>query len=74
MEETDGENEWTPVRMVNLVYEFLSNDCSESFIEASFETLWRLIGNLKSLLKKTKREFRMLLASNPKSEILMDCL
>jgi len=72
MEEADSENKGTPVSMVNFINEFLSNNSSKSFIETCLKTLRRFISDLECFLKKPKGEFRMLFASNPKTEVFMN--
>lgn len=74
MEEANSEDKRTPVGVINLINEFLSNNGGESLIETSLETLRRFIGDLECLLKETKREFRMLFTSNPETEIFMDLI
>lgn len=74
MEEANSEDKRTPVGVINLINEFLSNNGGESLIETSLETLRRFIGDLECLLKETKREFRMLFTSNPETEIFVDLI
>jgi hypothetical protein len=73
MEEAGREHKRSPFIIgLNFFNEVLVHHCSEGSVKTSLESLWWFCSDLDSHLKETKREFRVGLASNPKSELFMN--
>jgi hypothetical protein len=56
----------------HLFEEVLVYNSGESTRDTSLETFWRLSSNLDGHLQETQRECRVLLASDPETEIFVD--
>jgi len=72
VKEADSEYECPPIGMIDLIQEFLRNNCCECLIESSLKPLRRFISDLDGLLEESKGELWVLLTSDPESEVFMD--